>query len=275
MRVIFGSWKYLFKNIWYVLCYAILPAVFFALSLDYKSIHSFLDAFFAGTPSVSFLQIFSVFSFIRIDSWLGALYGVGLILSIAFFSSIMLSLVEKHMRIGKRTASGAFRQLPNIFVSSLLITLLYAFIYEVWCVVLAAICYAFGSIIKVTIGVYVVWIACFIVLLSVLLYVVTVFYLWLPCLQITGFSPYEALRYSYQLVIKARGKVMLSMLISILCYLVVVSAVALFVPYIPFMLVAFVLFVFLFLNFCIRMETVYFETDKIDREDLLLSYKRL
>lgn len=275
MRVLFGSWKYLFKNIWYVLAYAIIPGIFFALSLDFKSIHGFLESFFTGSPSVSFLHIFRTFSFIRTDSVLGALYGVGLVLSVALFSSLMLSLVEKHMRIGKRTISGAFRQLPNIFVSSLLITVLYLVIYEVWCVVLAAVCYAFGSIIKATLGIYLVWVACFILLIGVLLYIVTVFYLWLPCLQITGFSPYEALRYSYQLVVKARGRIILSMAMSVIAYWIALALVAIFFPHFPFMIVAFVLFVFLFLNVCIRMETVYFETDKIDREDLIRSFKRL
>lgn len=275
MRVLFGSWRYLFKNIWYVLYYAIMPGIFFALSLDFRSIRSFLDAFFTGAPAVSFLQIFRVFSIIGFGSWLNALYAVGLLLSIALFSSIMLSLVEKHMRIGKRTSSGVFRQFPNTFLSSLFMTLFYAVIYEVWCVVLAAIGYAFGSIIKVTIGIYCVWIACFLLFLIVLLYIVTVFYLWFPCMQITGFSPYEALRYSYQLVIKVRWKMVFSMLVSILAYFVVISAAAMFIPHLPFMLVAFVAFALLYLNFCIRMETAYFEADKIDREDLIRSYRRL
>ena len=65
------------------------------------------------------------------------------------------------------------------------------------------------------------------------------------------------------------------MLISILAYLVVISAASMFIPHLPFMLVAFVAFVLLYLNFCIRMETAYFAADKIDREDLIRSYRRL
>ena len=29
------------------------------------------------------------------------------------------------------------------------------------------------------------------------------------------------------------------------------------------------------MSYCVRMETFYFETDKLDREDLLLSYREL
>ena len=36
-----------------------------------------------------------------------------------------------------------------------------------------------------------------------------------------------------------------------------------------------VLFALLYLNFSIRMETVYFETDKLDREDELHRYREL
>ena len=39
-------------------------------------------------------------------------------------------------------------------------------------------------------------------------------------------------------------------------------------PSAVFYLVSIVLFILLYLSFCVRMEAVYFETDKLDREDL-------
>ena len=38
MRTVFGSWKYIFKNLWFVLPFSVVPAVFMALSLDYDRI---------------------------------------------------------------------------------------------------------------------------------------------------------------------------------------------------------------------------------------------
>ena len=34
-------------------------------------------------------------------------------------------------------------------------------------------------------------------------------------------------------------------------------------------MIGLILLMFLFLNFVVRMETLYFETDKLDREDIL------
>ena len=56
MRVMFGSWKYLFKNLWYVLPFAIVPAVFLTLSLDYTAITRMVGAVRSGHPRAGFLD---------------------------------------------------------------------------------------------------------------------------------------------------------------------------------------------------------------------------
>ena len=114
MRIMFGNWKYIVKNIWFVLPFAIVPGIFLALSLDLDAVTAFVHAFFAGNPRIGFVETFRTLSFIRIDSWLGAVFSICAFLSIVFFMTVMLSLVEKHMRIGKRTFSGAFSQIGNL-----------------------------------------------------------------------------------------------------------------------------------------------------------------
>lgn len=275
MRIVFGNWKYIFKNLWLVLPFALLPALFLSLSVDYTKIAVYVKNLFTGNPRAEFIDLFRTWSLIRFDSVLGAVYSVLSFVCVVFFMAFMLSLVEKHMRIGKRTLSGAFSQLGNVFLTSAFITFLYLIIYEAWGIVIAAILYAVGAFAGTAAGTYLLSALVFAVLVFALAYVVSVFYLWFPCLQITGFRPYEAFRYSYQLMTGVRWRLVLSFLLSLAVVFAAVAASAYFLPEVLFRAVLFVMFVFLFLSFCIRMETVYFETDKIGREDLIRSYREL
>ncbi len=275
MNIVFGTWKYIFRNFWYVLPFAVAPALFLSLTLNYASVRGVLTGFFTGDPAFSFYQIFTALSFIRIDSWWGALYSVCAFICMVVFLAIMLSLVEKHMRIGKRSFNGAFSRLNDNIVSSFFVTLLYCAIYELWSLVTAAVLYAFGALVLNAVGVYILSLLFFIGLIYALLFVVSVFYLWLPCLQITGFRAYDALRYSYQLVSNIRGKLILAQALSLLTANIVVGLSAIYLPALPFQIITFVVFLLLFAEFCVRMEVAYFETENLDREDLLRSYREL
>ena len=70
MSVLFSSGKYMFKNFWYVLLFAVLPAIFLALSLDYRSIHDYVVAFLTGEPRVEFLDFFCIWSLFHFHSLL-------------------------------------------------------------------------------------------------------------------------------------------------------------------------------------------------------------
>ena len=271
MRSLRDSWKYIFKNLWFVLPFAVLPAVFLALSLDYTAIYSFMHGFFSGEPRFGFIEYFRVWSFIRIDSWLGGIYTVFAFVSILFCSALMLAFVEKHMRIGKRSLSGVASALKNVLFSAFLITLVYTALYEIWAIIFSAVIFMVSSI-HVTALVYVLFIAAFLLFTYGLLYVVTVFYLWLPCRQMTGFGPYNAFLYSYRLMVGIRWELVLSYLISFVAALLLLGAAS-FAPEAVFRIVAIVVYVVLFLSFLIRMETAYFATDKLDREDSLQSYR--
>ncbi|MGN1077990.1 MAG: hypothetical protein ACI4ST_05700 [Candidatus Gallimonas sp.] len=274
MRVMFGNWKYIIRNLWYVLPLAVMPAVFLALSHDYTAISAYVKNFFAGEPRADFVTFFRALSFVRADGWLGVVYSVLAVVCAVFFGALLLSFTEKHMRIGKRTpGGGCAKQFVGLILPTAGMTLFYLALYEIWAVVLAAVMTAISSV-SSTPAVYVFDVIAFLFTGFVLIFVVEMFYLWLPCMQITGFRPYDALVYSCRLAIGVRRRLIGAIALSFAIATVAVAALSLLSAYV-FLPVVFLLDLFLFLGFIVRMETVYFETDKIDREDLIRSYREL
>ena len=273
MRIVFSGWKYIFENIWYVLPFAIVPGVFFALCVDFSAVSSLTHAFFAGNPHVDFVTCFRAWSIMRVDSWLGGIYSVCAFLACGIFLALMLTFIEKHMRIGKRTLSGMFKQFMGLIASAFLVTFLYFLFYELWVVVLSAMLHLI-SVIHATALVYVLYITVVGGLVTLLLYLATLGYLFLPCRQITGFGIGNTFFYSYYLLTKVRGRLVLSMLLSFAVLFALLIGLS-FLPEYVFRLVAFVLYVVTFMSFTVRMETAYFTADKLDREDHLKSYREL
>ena len=271
MRTVFGHWKYLAKNIWFVLPFAILPAVFLALSLDYTAIGALVRGIFSGEPRLSFLGYFGAFGLLRFDSALGAVFDTLAFVTAVFFGAFLLSFVEKHLRIGKRTMSGVPAGTGRILFSMLAVTALYLVLYEVWAIVLSAICFAISAI-RATPLVYVLFFLAFLATSFALVYVATIFYLWLPCRQLTGFGFYDAFVYSYRLMMGVRWRLIFAYAVSFLAGIVVVGGLSVTHEAI-FRTVGVALLIVLFLSFTVRMETVYFAQDKLDREDELLSFR--
>ncbi len=271
MRKLFDSWEYLFKNAWFVLPFAILPAVFLALSVDYTAVHAFLMGVFTGDPRMDFGAYFRTWSLIRIDSVLGGIWSVLAFVTAVLFGALMAAFVEKHMRIGKRTLSGVPSAFLSLLPSMLMISLVYVALYELWALIVSALFFAVASF-ESTALVYIGFAIVFLGLTFVLFFVSTVFYLWLPCRQSTGFRTYEAMLYSYRLMIGVRRRILVSFLISYAGAAAVLVAASLLPGY-GFRLIAMPVYLLLFTNFFVRMETLYFETDKLDREDILHSYR--
>lgn len=278
MRTIFGNWKYILKNLWFLLPFSVIPAVFFSLSLDYTCISDAVCGFFTGSPGTgapqgNFAMFLHAWSFIRFDSWLGAVYSLLAVCCAVLFMALMLAFVEKHMRLGKRTLSGIWTQCKNMLVPSLIVVLLYVLLYEVWAIVLSAVLVVAVQLKDIG-AVYAVYVLAVLVFTFVLLYLTTMIYLWLPCKQMTGSGYFDSFMYSYRLMTGVRWKLVASYAVSFAAAMVVLCIGA-FLPEFVFRLMAIVLFAFLFLSFSIRMESVYFETDKLDREDELHRYRGL
>ncbi|MGN1062580.1 MAG: hypothetical protein ACI4RO_05555, partial [Candidatus Scatosoma sp.] len=108
---------------------------------------------------------------------------------------------------------------------------------------------------------------------TVLLYVISAFYLWLPCLQSTGFRSFEALRYSYQLVAGVKGKIVRAHFLSMTLAEIALGAACFFVsPAWAVFAIATVIFTFLILLFVTRMQVAYFDCAQIERADLKTYY---
>ncbi len=273
MRSLFDHWKYIVKNLWFVLPFAVTPAVFLALSVDFAGIQSLAASFFTGKLEVDFLALFHAWSFFRFDSFLGVIYSIFAVIAIVVFTTFLLSFAEKHMRIGKRTLSGVFSQFADKMFYVTLVTLVYLLLYELWALVLSAVLFAVAAV-GSKIFMSVLFVIVCLVFIGTLLYLVPVFYLWLPCIFCTGFGAYDAFLYSYRLMGGVRWKLILSLLIEYVpCFILIVGIS--FAPTWLSPIIAFIMYVFAYLSFCIRMETLYFETDKLDREDFLRSYREL
>ncbi len=271
MGVVFGNWKYIVRNLWYVLPFAIVPGILLAFCVDYEALSILTHAILHGDPRIGFVELFRAFNLIRIDSWLGAVYGVAAFIAVSVFMTLMLAFVEKHMRIGKRTLSGVFTQLGTFLSAVIWMTLVFFAIYEIWAVVLSAIVYVVFQLPSIPV-IYIGFFAVTLALSFTLIYLVSFVYLFLPCKQVTGFRNYDAFLYSYRLVTKARWRIVLPMFLSFLALAAALGFASLLPAY-SYRLIAAVLYIVCFLSFGVRMLTVYFDTDKLDREDLLKSYR--
>lgn len=247
--------------------------IFLALVVDFKEIGAIVEGLFGGPFELEFVDIYRAWSMIRYDSALGILCNVLAVLSLIFFSTLLLLFVEKHMRIGKRTMSGIPEQLDNHLASFLLYILLTVFVYELWALVLSAMLYMICSIASKTVA-RILFVVVSFLFVATLIYLLTICYLWLPCKLQTGFRAYDAFLYSYRLVVGVRWRLYLSMMISYaVCFIILVaSSIG---PIWISRILAIILYSLCYLSYFIRMETLYFETDKLDREDILRSYREL
>ncbi len=274
MGVIFGNWKYIFKNLWYVLPFAVVPAVLLAFTLDYDAIHTVTYAFYTGgLHDMGFFVLFRAFSLIRTDHWWSAVLSVVTLLVCCVMFTLMLIFVEKHMRIGKRTLSGLGRQFTWLILPVMCMGLFYLALYEVYSVIVSSLLFVVCRL-PATGFLNFLFVVVMVVFTFLLIYLVTLLYLFLPCKQVTGFRTYDAFFYSYRLMTGVRGRLLLSLGISIVGTLLILSSASL-LHISAFIIIGAILSAVLFMSFGVRMETVYFKTDKLDREDLLKSYREL
>lgn len=275
MRYTLQSGKYAFKNFFYIFPFAIIPALFLSLSTDQKALGFILEHFFAGTmQSWDYGNLFCAVSVLNFGSLPAIGFGLIGIVAIVVCVSMMMALMEKHMRFGKRTFNGIFSKLNDNLIPTGGYTLLLLAMYEVWSLITAALLFIVSRI-------PIAWLAyVFISLVMILmhfalLYGINLIYLWLPCMQITGFPAAEALQYSNQLSKPVKWRILVSQtfflfIVETLIFLCVLFAV----EWITFTIISTLLFAILILVYCVRMQIVYFDLDGIERKDLKKYYQR-
>ena len=136
MKYTAQSGKYIFKNFFYIFPFAVLPAIFFSLSTDEQAIIVVLRAFFSGElDKWTFVELFRSISMLNFTSWQSLVFGIIGILVTVPCVALMMALLEKHMRIGKRTFNGVFSKLNDNLTSTIMYVLVLLALYEVWALI--------------------------------------------------------------------------------------------------------------------------------------------
>ena len=273
MNYTHSSFSYVFKNLWYIVLLSVLPGICLSGLADVEAMHGFYTHFFTGTLSeITWGEIFHTFSIYRFDGLLPSLFSVFSFLAIVLCASMLLALIDKHMRIGKRTLNGLIEKVNDNVLSTFAVTVLFSVVYEIGTLIFSSLAYAIFVALPNLALQYVI----FIVLLSVcafaLLYVISIFYLWLPCMQITGFQAFEALRYSNQITEKVKRRIITALALSIIVGNLLIVPAAIFFPAPVVYGVMLVVYMVYFMLFTVRMEVIYFDAAQLEREDLKKKY---
>ncbi len=273
MRYTMQSSKYVVKNFLYLFPFAILPALFLALSTDENAILGVVKALFKGDIGEwSFPRLFKAISILNFGSWQSIVFGlVGIILIIPSVA-LLMAFLEKHFRIGKRTFHGLWGKLNDNLISTCGGVFLLLGIYELWSLLLAAVLFLVSRIALLPLA-YIFAGVAYIAFHLGLMVAISTIYLWIPCMQITGFRSLEALQYSYHLMGDIKWRIIFTQLGVLLLVESVICVIGWFVPtFIAFDLLVTAVFALLILVFCVRMQIAYFDRDHIERADIRKYY---
>ena len=273
MKYTLKTIQYNVKNFFYVFPLVLAPAFVLAFTLAREDVFAIVEKMQSGAFSeITFKEIFQAVSIFNFASWETILAGVFGVIALVVFGSLLMAFTDKHMRFGKRTLNGLFGKLNDNLLSTFGFTMLLFVIYEVWTLLLSA-------VLKFCLQLEAPLIFIIAPLLTVamhvlLTYAISFVYLWLPCMQITGFRTFEALRYAFILCEPVQWKIVFSQTISLLVAGVAITLVTLYVPNVQMIsvLVSTVCYAIIILQFCVRMQIIYFDRAQIERADLKKYY---
>jgi hypothetical protein len=265
--------KYVLKNLFYILPFALIPAFFLSMSLAEEEIIQVLRAVVEGDFSKwTFVNLFRAISVLNFGSWESVITGLVGLIAMVPCVALLMAFLDKHLRFGKRTFNGLWSKLNDNFISTFGYIVLFLAIYEVWSLLLAALLFLIALIPNVVM-VYVLASVVYVAMHVLLLYGVGNIYLWLPCMQITGFPAIEALQYSNQLMTTVKWRIYFWQILILLSTEALIAACAYFLPnVIIFTVWTTLLFTVVLLFYCVRMMIAYFDRDHIERADLRSYY---
>lgn len=273
MKLTLQAIHYVIKNIIYILPLVVLPAFCLAISTDREAIRCAIDTLFSGRPTdFHFDHIFRAISILSFTSWETSISGFLAIISMVLFVSLLMAMIEKHMRIGKRTFNGILSKLNDNLLPTLGYIVLLLIIYEFWTLIASMVLFFLSNIPIVPLA-YVAMTVVFVLAHVVLLYAIGMIYLWLPCMQITGFRATEALYYSSELSSSVKWKVSFAQLFAFLLVEVLMVLCVMFTASeTAFLLLTTACYCALIAIYCVRMEIMYFQLDNIQRADIAKYY---
>ena len=269
MKYTIKSNKYIAKNLFYILPFAIIPAFFLSISTDEKALISVLQKVFGSKPQqLTFSELFRAISILNFASWQSIVFGIIGIILIIVCVAMMMAMIEKHFRIGKRTYRGLFSKLNDNLISTGGYAFLMVILYEVWTLITTIGVFIFSKIFINAVA-YVMMALFFVIMHIALIYIIGQIYLWLPCMQITGFKAIHALYYSNRMVSSVKWHILLGQIAMLLGAEVLIGLCACFAPSpIIFTILTTVLYGWMIMLFCVRMQVVYFEREHLDRADV-------
>ncbi len=275
MRYTMQSTKYVLKNFIYLLPFAIIPAILLSISTDEEAIYYVVKALLEGEVETwTFVSIFRAISILNFATPKSIVFGVISIVVIIPCVAMLMALMEKHMRIGKRTYHGLWRRLNNNLISTFIGVVLLLALYEIWSFLIAVGLY-FASRISILWLAYAVSALAFLLLHALLMLAITAIYLWLPCMQITGFRAKEALVYSYRIMGDIKWRIFLVQMFVLLFVEAIISACTLLITnYLVYSVIVTIIYSAVIMIFCVRMQIAYFDRDHIERADTAKYYQR-
>ena len=265
MRYIAGTFRYIFKNFIFLFAFVLIPSYFLTASGDPADIRAIIDSFVAGGERAEFREVFAFFSPLNDRGWAFALICFAAVI-VCF--PMLFGFIEKHMRLGLRTWKGIAGRFNFNFLTTLAVFFVCIALYEVWALLAAGLVYAETLLLQGIAGSIAALVTA-VGMVALLCYLISTFLLWLPCLQITGYSYMDALVYSNSLAARKKGKIFLS---SFLPCAAGYAARGLIVAFVQNGAAAFVItelvYLFLILYICVLMFVVYFDAAGEERMDL-------
>lgn len=268
VRYIKGTFLYIFKNFIFLFAFVILPSYFLTAAFDPRNVHEIVEVFIYGRGEAQFRSIFSFFSPSDAQEWIFA--SVSFVFIVLCFP-MLFGFIEKHMRLGIRNWKGVFGRFNYNFLTTLAVLSVNVVIYELWALITAGLVYA-ETLLLNGIACSIAVLITVVVFVGVLCFVLSMFLLWLPCLQITGYSYMDALVYSNSLFAQKKSKIFTALfipgLICLAARLAVVCLHEVLPANIPVFIVTELIYLFLMLYICVLMFVVYFDTAGEERMDL-------
>lgn len=258
----------MFKNFIFIFPFALIPSYFFAMGLDLYSLETIVGNMLATDADVPFSVVFNSFSLISGGRWL---FGVLSFAAMALFMPMLLAFIEKHMRIGSRSFKGIFKRINYNFLSTFVMLVIALAIYELWALVASGLIYAaiilLGGAARLVAGIVIA-----LGMFLLLAYIFTQIWLWLPCLQITGYNYMDALIFSSQAIGSNKKRlylaIMIPYIIGMALILAVVGVCSMYDVLVPVFVLIELIYILLFLYFNVLMYAAYFDAAGEERADL-------
>lgn len=275
MKYTFQSSKYVLKNFFYILPFTIIPAFFFSLSTDEIALFEIMDKLFHGRVEAwCFTHLFRAISFLNFASFKSISFGVLGIVAMILCGALLMAFLEKHLRIGKRTYNGILSRLNDNFASTVMYLLVLIIIYELWSVATAGLLFLVSRI-TIPAVMYTLVTIVTLAMHAVLVWLIGFIYLWLPCMQITGFRAIEALVYVNRISsVQSKLKIFSSQMFVLLLaeFAISVCGYLLVDNFLLFTIVTTAAFAVMIMVYCVRMEIAYFHVDHLERADIKKYY---